>query len=87
MSALKTFGVVPTYPPIARAARVEGTVLFDAIISEDGSVKSLTIISGPAMLQQPTLDAVRTWKYSPYLVNGAPREVETNIEVVFKLGD
>jgi len=87
MSALKTFGVVPPYPPIARASRIQGTVSLDAIISEDGSVKSLAIISGPAMLQQSALDAVRTWKYKPYLVNGAPREVETNIEVVFKLAD
>jgi TonB family protein len=87
MSALKTFGAVPPYPPIARAARIEGTVLLNAIISDDGSVKNLTVISGPAMLQQSALDAVRTWRYKPYVVSGVPSEVEATVEVVFKLSD
>lgn len=87
MSALKTFGVVPSYPPIARAARIQGTVLLDAIIADDGSVKTLAVVSGPAALQQSALDAVKTWRYKPYVVNGVSTEVETNIEVVFKLGD
>jgi protein TonB len=76
----------PTYPPIAKAARVSGTVVLRATISKTGTIENLTIVSGPAMLQGAATDAVRTWRYRPYLLNGEPVEVETTVNVVFTLG-
>jgi periplasmic protein TonB len=75
----------PVYPPIARAAHQGGTVVLHAIISKTGGIISLTVISGPAMLQGAALDAVKTWKYKPYLLNGEPTEVDTTIMVNFNL--
>ena len=75
------------YPPIARAARVSGAVVLHAVISASGSVINLQVISGPPMLQQSALDAVKNWKYRPYLLNNEPVEFETTINVIFILGD
>jgi len=75
----------PLYPPIAKAARVSGTVVLEATISETGSVENLRVISGPAMLQEAALEAVRTWRYRPYLLNGRPVEVLTTVNVIFTL--
>jgi protein TonB len=77
----------PMYPPIARAARVSGAVVLHAVISASGSVINLQVISGPPMLQQSALDAVKNWKYRPYLLNNEPVEFETTINVIFILGD
>jgi protein TonB len=77
----------PQYPSIARAARVQGVIVLQATISKDGSIENLRVISGPPMLQQAALDAVRSWRYKPYLLNGEPVEVETTINVVFNLGE
>jgi protein TonB len=77
---------VPVYPPIARAARVSGTVVLQATISKTGSIQDLHVVNGPAMLQGAALDAVRQWRYRPYLLNGDPVEVETTINVIFSLG-
>ena len=77
----------PVYPPIAKAARVQGTVVLQAEISKAGTIQNLRVISGPAMLQESALDAVRTWRYRPYLLNGEPVEVETTINVIYTLGD
>jgi len=77
---------VPMYPPIAKAARVSGTVVLQATISKTGTIENLHVISGPAMLQQSAMDAVRSWRYRPYLLNGDPVEVETTVNVVFTLG-
>src|ERR1039457_7154178 len=76
----------PVYPPIAKAARVSGTVVLQATISKTGSIENLRIISGPAMLQQAALDAVRSWRYRPYLLNNDPVEVDTTVNVIFSLG-
>jgi protein TonB len=76
---------LPVYPAIAHAAGVEGTVVLAAIIARDGSIQNLHVLSGPAMLQQAALDAVRTWRYRPYLLSGEPVEVETTINVIFRL--
>jgi len=73
-------------PPIAKAARVSGTVVIQATISKSGTIENLKVISGPAMLQQSALDAVRSWRYRPYLLNNDPVEVETTINVIFTLG-
>ncbi len=76
----------PIYPPIAKAARVSGTVVLQATISKTGTIENLQVVSGPAMLQQAALDAVRTWRYRPYLLNNEPVEVETTVNVIFTLG-
>jgi protein TonB len=76
----------PTYPPIAKAARVSGTVVLQAMISKTGTIENLRVVSGPAMLQQAAMDAVKSWRYRPYLLNGDPVEVETTVNVVFTLG-
>ncbi|MGA9633256.1 MAG: energy transducer TonB, partial [Candidatus Acidiferrales bacterium] len=79
--------VQPTYPAIARAAHVQGTVVLHAIISKDGTVQQLQLISGPPLLVNSAMDAVRQWRYSPTELNGEPVEVDTTIQVVFTLGD
>jgi protein TonB len=77
---------VPKYPPIAIAARIEGTVVLQATISKAGTIENLRVASGPPMLQQAALDAVKTWLYRPYLLDGQPVEVETTVNVIFTLG-
>ena len=76
----------PTYPPMGKAVRVEGTVVLLATISKNGTIENLRVASGPALLQQAAMDAVKTWRYRPYLLNGEPVEVETTVNVVFTLG-
>ena len=76
----------PVYPPIAKAARVSGTVVLQATISKTGTIENLRVVSGPAMLQQAAMDAVKTWRYRPYLLNNEPVEVETTVNVIFTLG-
>jgi periplasmic protein TonB len=78
---------VPQYPAIARAARIQGTVVLQATIAKDGAIQNLRVINGPPMLQQAAIDAVRSWRYKPYLLNGEPVEVETTINVIFNLGN
>jgi protein TonB len=76
----------PIYPPIAKAARVSGTVVLQAKISKTGQIEDLHVVTGPAMLQQAAIDAVKTWRYRPYLLNNDPVEVETTVNVIFTLG-
>jgi periplasmic protein TonB len=78
---------LPQYPVIARTARIQGTVVLQATIAKDGTIQNLRVINGPPMLQQAAIDAVRSWRYKPYLLNGEPVEVETTINVVFNLGN
>jgi periplasmic protein TonB len=77
--------VQPTYPPLARQARIQGTVLLAAEISRDGSIENLHLISGHPMLAPAAIEAVKQWKYKPYILNGEPVEVETQITVNFTL--
>jgi len=77
--------VQPTYPPLARQTRISGTVRLHAIISKDGTIQQLEVISGHPLLQQSALDAVRQWRYQPTLLNGEPVEVDTTIDVIFSL--
>jgi TonB family protein len=76
----------PVYPSIAKTSRVAGTVELHAIISTNGTIKDLQAVSGPVMLRQAAVDAVRKWRYEPYRLNKQPVEVETTINVVFTLG-
>ncbi len=75
-----------SYPPIAKAAGVQGTVVIEATISKTGSIESLTTLSGPPMLRQAAVEAVRAARYQPYKLNGEPTEVQTTITLVFRLG-
>jgi len=77
--------VTPTYPPLARQARIQGAVQLAALIGKDGSIQNLKVVSGHPMLTSAALEAVRNWKYKPYYLNGEPVEVETSITVNFTL--
>ena len=77
--------VIPTYPAIAQAIHASGTVVLQATISRTGTIENLRVMSGPAVLRQAALDAVKQWRYRPYLLNGQPVEVETSVEVDFTL--
>jgi len=77
--------VTPQYPPDAKKAHIQGTVILEAIIGKDGHIEHLSVLSGSAALQQSSLDAVRQWTYKPFLVNGQPTEVETTIHVIYSL--
>lgn len=77
----------PIYPSIAKAARVTGTVVIEATISKTGAVVNPHVLSGPQMLRQAALDAVKTWRYKPYKLNNEPTEVDTTVDVIFALGN
>jgi protein TonB len=81
-----TLRTTPVYPPIAKTARVSGTVVLQATISKAGTIQNLRVVSGPQMLRQSALDAVRNWRYKPYMLNNDPVEVESTVSVVFSLG-
>ena len=77
--------VTPQYPPEAGRARIEGTVLLLAVIGTDGTVKDVRVESGLPMLAQAAIDAVKQWRYKPYLVDGEPVEVDSRITINFTL--
>ena len=79
------YKVQPVYPTLPRAARIQGQVLLRAFISRTGTIENLQAISGHPMLIPAALDAVRQWRYRPYILNGEPVEVETQITVNFSL--
>lgn len=78
--------VQPNYPPIARQARIQGTVRLEAIIAKDGTIQNLKVIQGHPLLVQSALQSVQQWRYAPTLLNDEPVEVVTFIDVIFKLG-
>jgi protein TonB len=75
----------PVYPAIAKAAHVTGTVVVEAVISRIGTIESLRVISGPVMLQDAAIEAIRAARYKPYRLNGEATEVQTTITVNFKM--
>jgi len=77
--------VAPTYPPEAGRSRIEGTVVLVAVIGKDGSVQDVRVESGLPILAQAAIDAVKQWRYRPYLLNGEPVEVDSRITVNFTL--
>jgi len=77
--------VEPVYPPDAKAAGIQGSVVLDAVIGKDGSISSLKLVSGPPELTKSAWEAVKQWTYKPYLLNGNPVAVETTITVNFAL--
>ncbi len=79
--------VPPIYPPLARQARIQGTVVVKALINQTGDVESVELVSGHPMLTPAALDAVRQWKYRPFLLNGKAVAVETQVMVNFTLSE
>jgi TonB family protein len=75
----------PLYPPLAKQARISGVVRFNAIIGRDGTIQSLTSVVGHPLLVPAARDAVKQWRYKPTLIDGAPVEVVTQIDVNFTL--
>jgi protein TonB len=76
---------LPVYPPIAKAMGAQGTVVLAATISRAGTIQNLHVVEGPSVLRDAALDAVKTWRYRPYLLDGQPVEVETTINVIFNM--
>jgi periplasmic protein TonB len=85
VAGLIIYKSIPQYPSIAKAMGVQGTVVLQATISKFGTIENLHALSGPAILQQAALDAVKTWRYRPYMLNQQPVEVETTVNVVFSM--
>jgi protein TonB len=77
--------IEPRYPPLALQTKQERTVVLHAIISRDGRINAVEVVSGSPLFLQAALDAVRQWRYRPTLLNGEPVEVETTITVMFRL--
>jgi protein TonB len=85
MQGMLLVPIRPVYPAIAKAAGVQGTVVVEAVISRRGTIESLHVVSGPAMLQNAALDAIREARYQAYRLNGEPTEVQTTITVNFRM--
>jgi protein TonB len=79
------YRVQPQYPPLARQARVQGIGVLRAVISREGKIGSVLVVSGHPLLVKSALDAVRQWRYRPYYLNSEPVEVETQVTVNFTL--
>lgn len=77
--------VEPVYPPLARTAHIQGPVVVYALISKVGTMENVRAVSGHPLLVPATIDAVSQWRYRPYILNGEPIEVETQITVNFYL--
>jgi protein TonB len=78
--------IQPQYPAIARQIRLQGTVVVSAVISTDGRIESLRVLSGPPLLVNAAVQAIRQARYRPWQLNGEPVEVQTTINVVFSFG-
>jgi protein TonB len=77
--------IEPTYPRLAQQARIQGVVVLTAIIDKDGNIQNLRLVSGHPMLASAAIDAVKQWRYKPFLLGGQPVEVETTVTVNFRL--
>lgn len=77
----------PVYPAIAKSARIQGVVVVEAVISRQGTIENLKVLSGPPLLVQAAVSAIAQARYYPYALNGEPVEVQTTIDVVFRLGE
>ncbi len=77
--------ILPAYPPLARSARIQGQVVLQAVISKQGVIENLQVLAGHPMLVPAAIEAVRQWRYRPYVLNNEPVEVETQITVNFSL--
>ena len=75
----------PVYPQFAKSAHVSGTVVLAGAITKSGTLAGLHVLSGPVLLRGPALDAVKNWRYRPYMLNNQPIEVQTTIRLIFSL--
>ena len=85
MRRLRIQNIEPTYPVLALQARIQGTVVLRVQINQSGAVESVALISGHPMLATSAIEAVKQWKYSPYVLNGNPQTVETTVRVDFNM--
>ena len=76
----------PIYPAEAKKEGIQGKVVLEAVIGADGKVRDVRVVSGPDLLRQPAINAVESWHYRPYHLNGQPVAVRTAINVIFTLG-
>ena len=81
------YRAMPEYPQLARRAGVQGTVVLDTVVNAKGAVAQTKLVSGPEVLSQAAMDAVRWWRYEPYVVNGRPAAVETTVAVNFRIAN
>jgi protein TonB len=81
----KVTDVAPSYPPIARAAHVEGIVILEAVIGEDGAVRDVRLLRSIPLLNAAAVEAVRQWRFTPTLLNGQPVPIVMTVTVAFKL--
>jgi protein TonB len=77
--------VPPQYPQDAKGQRIQGAVVMRVIVDKEGDVANIRLVSGHPLLAPPAIDAVKQWKYRPYLLNETPSEVETEVTVNFTL--
>jgi TonB family protein len=82
---LPVVGAIPEYPTFALQTNVQGRVVLKAIISTDGTLNNVRLISPPSMLDSTVLDAVKKWRYQAHYENGKPVEVETQVTVDFSI--
>ena len=82
-----TYRVEPVYPALAKQTHIQGTVIVDAILDEHGNVIEMKVVSGPPLLIQAAMDAVRQWKYEPTYLNDEPVPVQLNVTVQFRLAN
>jgi TonB family protein len=87
MAAKVTHQIQPVYPPVAKTAHIEGTVVLHVMIGKDGVPQEVSLVSGPPLLTRSAMDAVRKWRYEPTLLNDEAVVVDTTVSVVFKLSD
>ena len=85
MPAKLLSSVAPVYPQLARNQRLSGDVKLDALIGENGHVSAMKVISGPALLHQAAMDALRQWRYQAATLNGQPMAMHLTVTVQFKL--
>jgi len=77
--------VAPEYPPLAALTRVQGTVILEATVGEDGRVQSVTLLRGQPILQEAAIEAVKQWRYQPLLLNGQPTPFVLTVTLLFNL--
>lgn len=87
VQALLIRRVAPVYPPLARQARIQGTVMLKIVINKDGDIRDMQLVSGHPMLAPAAMEAVKKWKYQPYTKDGEVVEVSTMVRVIFSMPD
>lgn len=79
------YRAAPTYPPLARQARIQGTVMVRITINQSGEVRDVQLVSGHPMLAPAAVDAIRKWRYVPYEIDGRTVEIQTDVQVIFRM--